>query len=211
MRALALWLLVGATPFALPLVSCKSGDGGASDAAAPPAPSDSAPHTYGDLTDVELRDAVVRERVIAMVRPQSSVREDLGTKNEATRYELMLLKPLLGSPPSNAVRHGEGAPLVIGRAYVVIVDRHAYRELVRAVEVPEDKLRDVAQNLADRLVKAVAAAASAQASADGSSGDAGGAGDAGDAGGDTGPKASASAEPSTSAKPTAKPSTSTKQ
>ncbi len=166
MRALVLWIVVSGTPFALSLVSCKSGEVTTNDATPSAAPSDSAPHAYGDLTDTELRDAVLHEQVIAMVRPQSSVREDLGTKNEATRYELLLLKPLLGSPPSNAIRHGEGLTLVIGRAYVVIVDRHAFRELVRAVEVPEDKLRDVAAALVDRLAKSTAEVASAQASAD---------------------------------------------
>jgi hypothetical protein len=164
-------------------------------------PVDAGPHTYGDLTEEEITDALKRKRVIAIVRPKSMKREDVGTKNEAIRYELDLVKPLNGSPPSECMQRGAEAQMAPGRVYAVVIDRAYMRLLIRAVEVQEDKLKDVATALEASITK-IAPIVAASASADDADDD--DAPPSGSTSASTKPSASASAKPSASA--SAKPS-----
>src|SRR4051794_10582209 len=164
MRALFVLPLVLLAPLAVPLEGCKGTDGAPGGAASgsasgsvsgsgSAAADDAGPHTYGDLTDDEITDALKRKRVIAVVRTKTLQREDVGTKNEGIRYELELIKPLNGSPPSETIQRGPDAIMAIGRVYAVVIDRRYLRLLVRAVEVPEEKIKDFSLALEARITK----------------------------------------------------------
>jgi hypothetical protein len=215
MRALLVFPLVLLAPLVI-FEGCKDGAGTGPDAvastssslSASASASDSGPHTYGDLTEEEITDALKRKRVIAIVRVKAAAHDDVGTKNESIRYELELIKPLNGSPPSESIQRGAEAAMVVGRPYAVVIDRRYLRLLVRAVEIPEEKIKDVAASLEASITK-IAPLVAASASADDADDDAP---PSPSASGSASTKPSSSSSGSASAKPSvsAKPSTSAK-
>ena len=168
MRALLVLPLVLLAPL-LVMDGCKDNNGATTDAVASTSASaaevDAGPPIFGVLTDEEVTDALKRKRVIALVRVKSLAHDDPGTKNESLRYELELVKPLNGSPPTETIQRGAEASMVVGHTYAVVIDRRYLRLLVRAVEVPEDKLRGTAAGLEVTIAKIapmVVASASAE-------------------------------------------------
>ena len=221
MRALLVVPLVLLAPLAVPLAmleGCKGNDGTPGDAAVSSASGsgsisgsasadDAGPHTYGDLTDDEITDALKRKRVIAVVRTRTLQREDVGTKNEGIRYELELIKPLNGSPPSETIQRGPDAWMAVGRVYAVVIDRRYLRLLVRAVEVPEEKIKDFSLALEARIVKIAPIVAASASADDGDDDDP--PSPSGSTSGSASSKPSSSASGKPSAAPSAKPTVST--
>ncbi|MEO7095822.1 MAG: hypothetical protein ABI175_21360 [Polyangiales bacterium] len=187
---------------------CKENTGATPDAASPsgsPSPStaatDAGPPIYGVLTDEEITDALKRKRVIALVRVKAQAHDDVGTKNEAIRSTVEVIKALNSAPPAEAVERGATSTLVVGKAYAVVIDRRYLRLLVRAVEVADDKLGGTALGLEETIAKIapiVAAAASADIADDDD-----------DAPPSSSGSGSASAKPSASTSASTKPSAST--
>lgn len=192
MRATWLLLPLAIVP-GLPLSGCPGKNSGTSGPDAPIASGSApeAPHDYGTLTDDEIKDAIARKAIVAIVRVAAARPLDVGTKSASIQYDLDLVRPLTGSPPSQAQRLETGASLGVGRPYAVIIERVlAAKQIVRAVEIEESKLREAADAYRTRADALVAAALSASPSSSQS----------------VAPSASVSVSATPSSKPSGKPS-----